>query len=108
MTSGDIVLLRFPYSDLSGAKLRPAVVVAKVDRGDFVACQITSNAAIRREMISLTPASFSRGALNVASFVLPGKLFTAQDSIVIKTVARLTDVARDQVKDAVVRVIRGK
>ncbi len=37
------VLVPFPFSDLSQAKLRPAVALAAVGRGDWILCQITSN-----------------------------------------------------------------
>ena len=40
---GSVVLVRFPFSDLSSSKLRPAVVLADVDRQDWVLCQVTSN-----------------------------------------------------------------
>jgi hypothetical protein len=39
---GAIVLVRFPFSDLSRTKLRPAVVLADAGRGDRVLCQVTS------------------------------------------------------------------
>ena len=42
LTTGTVVLVRFPFSDLSRTKLRPAVVVADAGRGDWVLCQITS------------------------------------------------------------------
>jgi mRNA interferase MazF len=35
-TAGAIVLVRFPFSDLSQAKLRPAVVLADAGRGDWI------------------------------------------------------------------------
>lgn len=38
-----VVLVRFPFSDLTGSKLRPALVLADTGRGDVRLCQITSN-----------------------------------------------------------------
>ncbi len=40
---GAVVLVRFPFSDLSASKLRPSVVLAYVEQGDWVLCQVTSN-----------------------------------------------------------------
>ena len=37
-----VVLLSFPFSDLSAQKLRPALVLADAGRDDWVLCQITS------------------------------------------------------------------
>ncbi len=36
------MLVRFPFSDLTSAKLRPACVLAAIGRGDVILCQITS------------------------------------------------------------------
>lgn len=41
---GSVALVPFPFSDLSQAKLRPAIVLASVGRGDWILCQVTSNA----------------------------------------------------------------
>jgi mRNA interferase MazF len=40
---GVVVLVRFPFSDLSWSKLRPAVVLAHAGGVDWVLCQVTSN-----------------------------------------------------------------
>jgi mRNA interferase MazF len=42
--AGAVVLVRFPFSDLSQTKLRPAVVLAEAGRGDWVLGQVTSKA----------------------------------------------------------------
>jgi len=39
--AGQVVLLPFPFSDLSRSKFRPALLLADAGRGDWIACQIT-------------------------------------------------------------------
>jgi mRNA interferase MazF len=106
MTSGDVVLLHFPFSDLSGSKLRPAMVLAAIDRGDFIACQITSNRDADPEAVELTAASFAAGSLRTTSYARPGKLFTAHQSIVARRVAQLSAATRDAVKVKTVGIIQ--
>jgi mRNA interferase MazF len=84
-----IVVVQFPFSDLSGAKLRPAVVLVSAGRGDWVLCQITSNPHSDPQAIKLTPATLRAGALADVSFARPTKLFTAHDSLMAKRVAIL-------------------
>jgi PemK-like, MazF-like toxin of type II toxin-antitoxin system len=105
MRSGDVVLLDFPYSDLSGSKVRPAIVVADAGGTDFIACQVTSNRDADTLAIELNAASFAVGGLRIVSFARPGKLFTANRRIVVRRVATLVDAVRDQVKDATVNLI---
>ena len=42
-SEGSVALVRFPFSDLSSSKLRPAVVLAFTGRDDWILCQVTSN-----------------------------------------------------------------
>ena len=42
LAAGQVVLVHFPFSDLTASKLRPAVVLAEARRGDWILCQITS------------------------------------------------------------------
>jgi len=39
---GDVVVVPFPFSDLSQAKRRPALVVAELEGDDLLLSQITS------------------------------------------------------------------
>jgi mRNA interferase MazF len=80
-TAGTIVLVPFPFSDLSKSKLRPAVVLADVGRDDWILCQITSNPYSDVRAIELLDTSFATGSLLVTSYARPGKLFTANRSL---------------------------
>jgi mRNA interferase MazF len=42
LAAGQVVLVHFPFSDLTTSKLRPAVVLADAGRDDWILCQITS------------------------------------------------------------------
>lgn len=86
-----VVVIPFPFSDLSGAKLRPAVVLAATGQGDWLLCQITSKAPADALAIRLTNAQMSRGQLNVESYARPMKLFTANVDLIVKRVAILND-----------------
>lgn len=84
-----IVVMPFPFSDLSGTKLRPAVILADAGHGDWVLCQITSNPYSDPNAIRLTGAELQKGALNTVSFARPTKLFTANENLIVKRVAIL-------------------
>ena len=76
-SAGSVVLVPFPFSDLSESKLRPAVVLAEISRDDFVLCQVTSNPYADPNAVELTDEEFAEGGLKRVSYARPGKLFTA-------------------------------
>ena len=88
--SGTVVLVPFPFSDLSEAKLRPAVILAGVDRGDWILCQVTSNSYGDRQAVELRADAFASGNLRLTSYARPGKLFTAHSSLFRGQAGRLT------------------
>lgn len=88
--SGTVVLVPFPFSDLSEAKLRPAIILAGVDRGDWILCQVTSNPYGDRQAIELKADAFASGSLRLTSYARPGKLFTAHASLFRGRAGRLT------------------
>ena len=79
-SAGAVVLVTFPFSDLSQSKLRPAVILAKAATNDWVLCQITSNPYADPRAIKLTNDNLSSGSLRVVSYARPAKLFTANNS----------------------------
>lgn len=107
-TVGSIFLVRFPFSDLSATKLRPAAVLAAADHDDWVLCQITSNPYADAKAIEILEADFSSGSLSRVSYARPGKLFTASNVIMEKEVGRLTSAKLSSVIKAVVALLEPK
>lgn len=105
-TVGAVVLVPFPFSDLSQTKLRPAVVLADAHRGDWVLCQVTSNPYGDPRAIGLAAGDFQRGGLRSESYARPGKLFTATRDLIVREVGWLAQEPLAQVIDAVVAILR--
>ena len=101
-----MVLVRFPFSDLSQSKLRPAVVLANAGRGDQILCQITSKPYGDAGAVELDDAAFASGSLRVVSYARPGKLFTASQDLVTRQLAVLTPDAFKRIVDAVIELLR--
>ena len=75
--TGSVVLVPFPFSDLSQSKLRPAIVLADSGRGDWILCQVTSNAYSDARAVEISSADFRTGSLRLTSYARPGRIFTA-------------------------------
>ncbi len=86
---GQVVLAPFPFSDLSRAKMRPAVVLAEAGRDDWILCQVTSNPYGDEKALALTDKGFRSGSLRATSYARPGKLFTANAILIVETIGLL-------------------
>jgi mRNA interferase MazF len=106
MKRGTVVLVRFPFSDLSASKLRPAVVLADVGRGDYALVQVTSNPYGDSMAVELTDDSFESGGLHRISYARPGKLFTANESLIERSVGELTTASVEKLISAIARILR--
>ena len=107
-SAGAVVLVRFPFSDLSGSKLRPAVALAAAGADDWVLCQVTSNPCADLRAVQLDEDSFAIGSLQRTSFARPGKLFTANASPMAVESGHLTPTSFSQVLNAVIGLLRGQ
>jgi len=104
---GDVVVLPFPFSDLSASKKRPALVIVALDGDDLILCQITSKAREDRYSIFLTDSDFKQGSLNLTSIIKTNKLFTADKSLIKYQIGSLKDKKLKEVTDSICNIIKG-
>ena len=101
-----VVLLPFPFSDLSASKLRPALVLADAGRGDWLLCQITSQPYADAQAVELGATDFTSGGLQRISYARPAKLFTAHASLITNVSGELNVSAHQRVCDGVVALLQ--
>lgn|ERR1035438_5994592 len=106
-TKGAVVLVRFPFSDLSETKLRPAVLLANAERGDWVLCQVTSKPYGDARAIVIEAGGFASGSLRLVSYARPGKIFTANQTLIVGQAGILKADLYSRIIESVVAVLRG-
>lgn len=102
---GDVVVVPFPFSDLSDSKRRPALVLARAGRRELLLCRITSKAFQDEFTIPLEGPDFEKGGLRVASHLRPNHLFTAEERIVLYRTGRLPAETLEQAQDSIKRML---
>lgn len=103
---GDVVVVPFPFSDLTQAKRRPALVISALDGDDVILCQITSQNIRDNYAVSLTDRDFQTGSLKQPSNVRPNRIFTADGHIVLYRVGGLRAEKLNEIIERVVNIIR--
>ncbi|WP_421773577.1 type II toxin-antitoxin system PemK/MazF family toxin [Gracilimonas sp.] len=79
---GDVVVVPFPFSDLSQSKRRPALVIRNFGE-DLLLAQITSKTIKNDFAIEIKETDFNEGSLKVVSNVRPEKLFTCSKNLIL-------------------------
>ena len=99
---GDILIVPFPFSDLSSIKQRPVLVLSHTqynrESNDIITCGITSNIKDTAYSVQITAKDLVSGNLPVASRIKVDKLFTLEKGIVKKRIGRIHQSTFERVK----------
>jgi len=102
---GDVVVVPFPFSDLTQAKRRPALVLSVLEGDDLILCQITSQFVRDNYAISLEDKDFGTGSLKQPSNIRPNRIFTADSHIVLYRIGTLKPSKLSEVIEKVIKII---
>jgi mRNA interferase MazF len=89
---GDLLLVPFPFSDLSATKRRPVLALTSSDPyGDFIALPVTSRPQTEHGLP--LAADLVTGLLPAASWIRTNRIVTLNARLVVKTVGRVSEQA---------------
>lgn len=94
----EIVLMPFPYSDLTGSKKRPALIVSngKVNKSqDRICCLITSNKP--EDGVLINKKDFEKGELPFKSWIKPNRIFSISEEIIVKSLCKISEEFHKQI-----------
>ena len=103
---GEVVIIDFPYTDQTGSKIRPALVVQS-DRwnrvlDDTILAPITSSpqrkvGAPTQYFIDVATVEGQQTGLSLNSVVQCGKLITFDQRLILRVIGSLSDAAMRQI-----------
>lgn len=102
---GDVVVIPFPFSDLSRNKRRPALVIKELPDNDILLCQITSKPNKDSFSVPLVKSDFKNGELPVDSNIRVNKLFTADKKIILRKAGAVKEIYFKRIIEEIVRLI---
>ena len=105
----DIVLIPFPYSDLTLSKQRPALIISneKINKmQDRICCLITTKS--HKNNLKIEKDSFEEGTLPFRSFIKPHRIFTIQENIIIKKLCKINNNLHNLVVNKINDYIKSK
>lgn len=102
---GSVVMLPFPFSDLSKAKNRPVLALSTPDAyGDFIALAMTSRAH-HAHSLAVSPEDCLVAALPKPTWIRTDKVFSFNEALVVKVVGKLSDKLIQQALDKLCKVV---
>ena len=107
-----IILMPFPYTDLSGAKKRPSLVVSSTDfnsrNDDVICCLITSNPEDSQHSIKINNKDMENGYLEFDSKVKPYRIFTINKKLIYKVLGRLNSAKSRLIAEEINKIMNIK
>lgn len=104
---GDIIIVPFPFTDLTESKKRPALIVAELEGDNIILCPISSQKKKDRYAIPIDIDDFESGFLKEKSIIRPNCIFTADRKIVLYKVGELKYNKLRVVIEKIISIIRG-
>lgn len=106
---GEIVVVPFPFSDLSNIKQRPVLILSKdianKTSDDVITCGITSNLKDAKYSVLIDNSDLKNGRIPAKSRIKIDKLFTLNKSIINKRIAKVNKITLSKVKEEFSKLI---
>ena len=101
LSQGELVLIPVPFTDLSSQKRRPVIIISstvynRVSR-DIVVVAVTSNLATVPHSLPLVSEDLRSGALKQTSQVRADRIYTLEQSLIVKSFGILKCEAIDRI-----------
>ena len=98
---GDVVEAPISFTDFSGGKVRPVLILADVGMTDWILCPLTSGQQRRSDDIQITRGDMQSGSLPRDSWARASRLYTLNERVFRRTLGKVSNAKQAEVVAAV-------
>ncbi|MEA3507212.1 MAG: type II toxin-antitoxin system PemK/MazF family toxin [Elusimicrobiota bacterium] len=106
LIKGDIVVVPFPFSDLTQAKRRPALITVNLEGDDLILCQITSQKIKDKYAIPIDERNIEKGSLKKKNNVRPNRIFMADKNIILYRIGHLKTEKTQEIIKKIITIFK--
>ena len=104
MKKGSVILIPFPFTDLRGSRVRPAVVVSK-NALDVTICFVTSELKWKTECdVSVFPSATN--GIKVPSLIRTSKIATIDANLALGILGELSNIEIDKLNEGLKKMLK--
>jgi len=99
---GDIVLLKFPFTDTKTFKKRPALIINDLNDGDIIVCRITSK--IYQTSFDVYIDNWEKTGLKLPSVIRVHKLATLEKDMVELVMGEIDNSLKENIRTIITKL----
>lgn len=103
--AGQVVVVKYPFSDFSTFKKRPALVLGESEYENYLLCLITSKSKYENA-IEITEAHFEEGGLSKTSYIRPSILMTVKSILIDRAAGKINRETHELVIEGISAYLR--
>lgn len=109
LKQGEIILLKYPFTDLEGSKVRPALIISqdKFNKkgNDVIAIPLTTIIKEEPYSILITQNDLTNGKLIKPSRIRIDKIFTVDKNLILMKIGKINSKILNKIKKEIYKII---
>ena len=102
----DIILVPFPFSELTYAKKRPALILANIPTRDELICMMLTSTKNTDSLVDIAINNLAGTGLPKPTVARTSRLFTLKSSIVNKKIGKINDFEFNTIVDKLIQLLK--
>ncbi len=103
---GDVIVINFPFSNLTEFKPRPVLVIKVPKGGDLIVNQITGKSQETSVEVSVTKDDFKQGGLRIDSYLRLDKIFSIEKFLIKYKIGSLKPKKFDEIINKIISFLK--